>query len=1145
MNLTALRIKKATRRPITHPTCAEVLTQAFFVMKLTGIFLLAGLLQLSAKSYSQTVTLSRRDLPLAKVFEAIQDQTGYNFMCTLEQLEHTQKISLHVKNEPLLHVLNLCFKDQPLTYTIENRTIIVRRKSADGPSPRQVTVSLAQLTGTVRDSASGKPLAGVSVRVKGTTLGTVTDAEGRFSLEVPTDAVLVCSYLGYNGLERPVNGMATMVVSMSTAKTALDQLVIIGYGQVKKTDLTGAVSTINVARDLKNVPVTRVDQMLQGRAAGVDVKSVNGAPGAGTTIRIRGSRSINASNEPLYVVDGMVGAGDLNSINPADIASIEILKDASAAAIYGSRASNGVVLITTKKGTVGENKINFSATYGLQVLPRTLDLMNAREFAEFENDDHTFQNLPLLYPNVDSLVAKIGKGTNWTREVTRPAPYANYNLAFSGGSNGLTYYISGNLVQQDGIIIGSDYKRYQTHLNLTKTVSPRFKMGINLNISRYHIDNTQISLGANLQWPNSILTLPPTMAVYKPDGSYESFNPIYYAGGGYIDNPVATAKMVTDYTNTNDLLGNVYGEFTILQGLKFKSSFGTEMTYNRTNYYSPSNTPLKIARNTQTGNASATISTSTYLLSENTLTYEKNFHKHHLDLLGGFTYQQRLSDGLYGSGSGLTDDILQFNNLSVVQQDLRGLSSSYDKNVITSLVGRADYSYNDRYYLTATARYDGASNFAENKKWGFFPSLSATWRISQEPFFQALPLSRDLLSDVALRASYGMSGNQGISDYQSLASISSNSSAYLFGGNQVLGFTQSNLANNSLSWETTAQANIGLDLALLNGRITLDANYYNMHTKNLLLSVQVPSQTGYGSRLVNLGKTMSSGFEFALNGSIIDKPDFSWSLTVNLATNHQDVLDLGPLVKVALDNNNYGAVTNYLQVGVPVGANFGLVYAGTWKNQQEIDAERAKPSGERTYVSSSSLYRPGGPKYLDYNHDGALNIDDYHYLGTPNPRVYGGVGNTLRYKHLTLDFFLQYNLGNTMYNDIEFFMGSGTGLTNQFAYMVNRWSARNPDSNVPAVESRDNVPSTRFLHSASLLRLKSLTLTYDLSQQVFKNSLKSLDVFVAGTNLFLVTRYNGFDPEVNSGGTSSTVRAKDNGTYPNSRTYSVGLNLGF
>lgn len=1123
---------------ITSNIDTHLIRRVLMRVYLIALLLTITFMQVGASTFAQKVSLSRSNANLLSIIKDIQAQTDYDFVYSTRFLKKAEKISINVYNRPLNEVLDLCFKDQPFTYTLLSKTIIIK----ENEPVKTEEVARIDITGKVTDE-KGVPLPGATIRVKGSSGGVVAGPDGSFVLRNATASdVIIVSYTGFIMQEVKANGGSPLVIIMKEDQKALTEVVVVGYGTVQRKDLTGAVSTIT-ADDLDNMPVTRVDQMLQGRAAGVDVKSTNGAPGSGTTIRIRGSRSLTATNEPLYVIDGLIDAVNLNTLNPEDIASIDVLKDASAAAIYGSRAANGVVLVTTKKGKPNQNITNFNVISGVQKLPQTLDLMNARQFAEFINESRTDQNRAPVYPDVDAAVARVGeKGTNWTEATTHPAFYQSYNLSTSGGSNNFTYYISGNVIDQDGIVKNTGFKKYQGRVNLNKKFSDRINMGLTLNASRYRIIQGNVNFGSNSGWVGSMITLPPTMPLRKEDGSYESYNPIWYSGGD-MDTPPVVADLVENYNTVNDLQSNLFLEAEVVKGLKARSSFGTSLSTNKSAYFQPSNMPSKIATKTTTANASSGTGTSAYVLNENTLTFDRQFNEHHLNLLGGFTFEHRQSSTMSISVTGLTDDIMKYNNFGAAAQANRGVSSGADENTRLSYLGRANYDYRGKYYLTVTGRYDGASNFAANHKWGFFPSFGLKWRVSQEPFFKSIA-PENIVDNLAFRFSYGRSGNQGIPNYRSLPTLSPNAASYIFGETQVLGFTQSGLENPDLTWETSSQLDIGADISLFNGRLSFDANYYSTRTKDLLLEVEIPQQTGFSKRLINLGKTESKGFEFLVSGDIFRSRNFSWNSTLTVSTNQQKILDIGPLVRVSLDNNGYGANTNYMEVGVPIGANFGTVYKGVWHNQAEIDEELARPAGQRTMVSPSGFYKPGKPRYQDLNGDGNLNIDDYQYLGTPNPKLFGGFGNKFTYKNLTLDVFFQYNWGNTMYNAIEFFMGSGSEFTNQFAYMADRWTPSNPDSDIPAVNSRDNVPNSRFVHDASLLRLKSLQVNYRFDK-LFPKVFKQASIYFTGTNLFLITKYNGFDPEVNKEGTSSTVRAKDDGTYPNARTLALGINVGF
>lgn len=1005
--------------------------------------------------------------------------------------------------------------------------------------------------GTVRNEQN-EPMAGVSIVLKGSSIGTVSDSLGQFRLDVNKDkGVLDISSVGYLSRDIDFSGDGSIDIQLSPELQSLNEVVVVGYGRQKKRDLTGAIAGIT-DKELKNRPVLRADQMLQGRLPGVDVKSVNGAPGTGTSIRIRGARSINATNEPLYVIDGLVGVGDLNSLNPDDIATIDVLKDASATAIYGSRGANGVILITTKRGKSGQDNVSVNYNVGVGKLPqdRKPALLDAAQFVQFIKDaredlltgaalENDKQYKYINSVNLDS----IGAGTDWFDAVSRTAPFSNLNVSVGGGTDKLKYYLSGNYADQEGIILGSGFKRYQLRLNLDKQIGKVVKIGTQINLSRSITDHTNVNFS---NWWNSVSTLSPTFPVYNPDGSYYSNGVFQYAGGANFDSPVALGNLVQDNTVTTNFTANIYADVEIAKGLNFRTNLGTLYNMNRNNYYSPTNMPAKIADGFETGSASVGDATHDYLLSSNTLTYDHSFDKHHLNVVAGATYQKDVYEGLSGSGKGFLNDIYTWNNLGVVDQDQKDVGSSYSTQTILSFLGRINYNYDNKYYLTVTGRNDGASNFAQNKKWGFFPSAALKWRLSEEPFIKQLGFFQDL----GLRASYGVAGNQGISAYSSLPKLNVDENAYIFNNLPALGYYSGALANDDLTWETSGQLNIGLDMSILKGRLSLDANYYHTNTSNLLLNVQIASQTGYKSLLKNLGKTTSKGFEFNIRSVNVQTTNFSWRTNLNLSTNQQEIVDLGPLVKVATDNNGYGGTTTYYEVGVPLGALYGAYYAGTWKSQSEIDAELAKGAGNRDFVSKSGQYRPGRMKYKDLNHDGELNETDMPYLATPNPKLYGSIENTFTYKNWDLTFSFNGNFGNKMYSNQMFFMGNGTGAgvyTNQFALFADHWNAqRNPDSNIPGPNSRDNVPSTYLLQNASFLRLNSVVLGYNLpGNKVPGNWMKNAYIYFSGANLWLLSDYIGFDPEVNASGTSSTVRAKDAGVYPNSRTFTMGLKINF
>lgn len=1107
-------------------------------INLTIVFLVTILIQVtSASSLAQKITFRKSGCTIDLMFKEIKKQTNYNILWSSNiQLEAKEIINVDFKDAPLDQVMEFILQDKNLSYLIEDKTILIKSKS---PLHKDNFISKLleiDLNGVVV-GVDGQPLPGATVKVKGSTKLFLTNAKGEFSIPaIPEKSVLIVTYTGYNPMEIAVNGRKKITITLSEDQKQLTEVAVIGYAEVQRKDLTGAVSSLQ-AKEFENTPVIRIDQMLQGKIAGADVTSMTGEPGTGTSIRIRGARSITADNEPLYVVDGVLDAGDLNSINPNDVASVDVLKDVSSTAIYGSRGANGVILITTKRGKSGKDIIKVSSNAGIAKLPKFLDVMNAQEWATMINENALLSNPvpPIPYPDVASL----GEGTNWTEAVTRTAMFQNHTLSINGGTPSLKYYLSGNYSNQEGIIKASGYERYQFRLNLNKEFNKFFKAGATFNYASSMRLNNMINIGSNSGWSVSTLMLPPVINILNDDGGYEDWNPAWYAGG-VINTPVAIVDMQKDYTKGSNLLSNFFTELEILPGLKLKNSFSYLKDESERNRYYPGSMPRR-AFDKAGGYAYKASSPSSQILNENLLSYKHTWNENHnFDALAGFTYQRREFSNLAVSGNGYYIDAIEENSLqSAPSKLLTSITSGRSDQTIISYLARMNYNYKNKYYLTLTGRSDGSSNFSSNHKWAFFPSGAVKWQVSREDFMKDIKQ----INNLAFRASYGSSGNQAISPYQSLPQLAVNINGYIFDGSLPVAYYPGLLPNDNLTWETSRQINLGMDVSFLNNRINLTADVYKTNTKDLLLTIQMPQQTGYNTRLMNLGETENRGIELMLGTENLNYKDFKWLSTFTFAYNKQLVENLGPLVKV-ITHTNYTA-TQYpmyaYQVGLPTSTLFGAVYAGTWKSQQDIDENRDK------YVSTATFYIPGRPRYIDQDGNGVLDQNDMIVLGQADPKYYGGFGNNFRYKGFELDIFLQYSQGNKMYNDTEFNMGTGTYLTNQYRYMLNRWHPTdNPTSDVPRVNSKDHVPNSRFVHDASFIRLKTLRVGYsfdprDLNIKGFSNA----SIYASGVNLFLWTKYNGYDPEVNTKGSSSTVRRMDDGAYPNNRTLALNLSLTF
>lgn len=749
-----------------------------------------------------------------------------------------------------------------------------------------------KVSGTVFDEED-QPMVGATIKETTTQVGTLTNLDGWYEIQVPKNGTLEVSFIGYEKKTIQIAGREKIHVKLlPDKKTALDEVVVIGYGAVKKADLTGSVSNVKM-EDIQDAPVLSIDQALQGRIAGADIMSTTGEPGATTSIRLRGTRSISASNEPLIVVDGVMDAvHDLNDLNTADIESISVLKDASSTAIYGSKGSNGVIIITTKKGLMNADKpsISFKTDIGFSQIPQKLDIMNASELAQYRNDyayfntadgnDKITDGTPMsAYPYSDPF--SLGEGTDWVKTIGRTAMYQNYALSLSGGTKKTSYYVSLSYNNTEGVIRRSGQERITGRVSLTHQLFNWMKVGYTGNYTYRHNDKNLASIGGT-GWYNSAIYLSPNI---QP---MDDYNPFYYSGQK-INTPLATILLNTDYQAHHSTNHTGFIEIEPVKNLKFKSQF-TYYMYQRHAYrYYPSTLPAKVEG--EGGEAYRAEYDDQNLLTENTLSYLKSFDSGHtIDGLLGFTGQRISSNDISLTGKGYMDDHVTWNNMNAVQdKETYSASSGTNKRTKMSLLARFNYNYKQRYYLTVTGRYDGASNFAANNKWGFFPSAALKWNAAKEEFMEGI----DWINEMSIRLSAGRTGNDAISAYRSLAALSSTTNGYLFGGSQPAAYYPSRLASPNLTWEKTDLYNLGIDLAFLNNRLLVTAEAYISKTKDLLLTLQTPTQTGYSSRLTNIGKTSNKGVELTIESRNIEKPKFSWSTTFTIAHNEQNVDDIG------------------------------------------------------------------------------------------------------------------------------------------------------------------------------------------------------------------------------------------------------------
>ena len=1000
------------------------------------------------------------------------------------------------------------------------------------------------VSGTVLDP-DGNPLIGATVVVVKGTQGAVTDVNGKFTIKAKSSDSLQISYLGYKTETMNVGSRTNFTVRMEKdSSTDIDEIVVIGYGQVAKKDLTGSVATVKM-NDIKDVPVLSVDNALQGRIAGADFMSTTGEPGATTTIRIRGTRSINASNEPLIVVDGVMDAiHDLNDINSDDIASISVLKDASSTAIYGSRGANGVILITTKRGlgTTGKPNITFKTDIGFSQLPRHLDIMNAAEFAQYRNDYASFGS-DAIHPDIGadtplsgsvySDPLSLGEGTNWIKEITRTALYSNYALSLSGTNDKSSYYASFSYNDTEGIIQDSGQQRFTGRINLERQLFKWMKVGYTGSYTWRHNDQNKSSIGGTA-WYSSAQYLSPLL---KPNDTY---NPLYY-NGQKINTQRALIDLNTYYLERHSNNHAFTLKLEPVKNFTINSTFSYYLYQRHTYRYYPGTLPLK--GENEGGEAYRAEWDEHSFSWETTAGYKFEKNGHAFDILGGFSAYSFASHDFNLSGKGYMDDAILWNNMNAVQdKETYSAGTSYSKKTKTSIYARLNYNWKSRYYLTVTGRYDGASNFAANKKWGFFPSAALRWNIANEKFLQ----KAKWIDELALRASLGRTGNDAISASRSLAAVGSSTSGYLMGGTQQLAVYPSRLASPDLTWETSDQYTLGADISLFDGRLNVTADAYLIKTRDLLLTVQVASQTGYTNYFANAGRTTNKGWELTVESRNIVRPKFQWSTTLTLSRNRQMVDDIASEDFVTAYSSPSSSGTTYMMYGYKKGytlnALWGFRYGGVWHNQEEVERNKIT----KAYASASgNTFKPGYARYQDINHDGALNSDDLVYLGSADPDLYGGIQNTFNIHNFTFSFFFNYSIGGKIYNVAELWMGNGSPYTNQYKYMQNSWHpVRNPNSNLPMAGSYDALPSDRLVHDASYLRLKNISASYTFDmRKVTKNRLRDIRVSVSGENLYLWKKYNGFDPDVSTSSSNSALRRVDIGAYPKPRTIIFSLQI--
>ncbi|CCH51332.1 TonB-dependent receptor plug [Fibrisoma limi BUZ 3] len=1032
------------------------------------------------------------------------------------------------------------------------------------------------VSGRVTDAATGDALAGTTVQVKGTSVGATTDANGRYQLTLPSGArTLVFSFIGYQPNEVEIGNRTVVDVKLTNADNALGEVVVVGYGVQNRRDITTSIGSVK-ARDIANQPVTSFDQALVAKIAGVQVAQTSGAPGAALSVRVRGTGSISAGNDPLYVIDGIPLSRDtkfatgstntqfpdnpinvLSTINTDDIESIEVLKDASAAAIYGSRGSNGVVLLTTKHGKEGRTTVSYDTYVGFQQVTKKLDLLNAYEYAQLnyegKNNAYLDRN-PNGRPTDSNEIRQRGVGapstlippqvtpylsgqpgltnTDWQDEIFQTAPIQNHTLSIAGGNANVRYYVSGNYFDQRGVVINSGYKRYSTRANVD-IKSGKLSVGFNLNPTFAHHDLIKAEgpyladgvIGLAVQ-------IAPIWPVYNPDGTYNFDANGWGYGATSILNPVAVAREVSDKLDHLRLLGNAYAQYDIAKGLSYRLSVGSDINNFQRNYYRPSIVEIRDRKGPSVPTGFARTQNFINWLVENTLNYNRTIGLHNLSALVGFTAQKDRRTSAELTATNFPNDLVQTLNAGQVTAG----GTDIQEWSLLSYLGRVQYDYNGRYLVSAAIRADGSSRFGAANRWGYFPSVSAGWNVSQESFLR----SQTWLSDLKLRASYGLTGNFQIPNYGSLSLLEYRN--YILGADVITsGLAPVNSANDNLKWEKTAMLDIGFDASFFRNRLSLTVDYYDANTSDLLLNVPVPRASGFSTELQNIGKVNNRGFEFTL-GTRQTFGQFQWTASANLATNRNRVVALGPSGDPIIVSGGVAGAQFITQIGSPIGQYYTMLVDGVFRNQAEVDA-----------YPRTATTKPGDFRFVDVNGDKRIDFSsDRTVTGSYFPKYTFGFVNNFAYRGFDLGVTVQGVQGNKIMNLIRRYIYNEEGNGNQFRGALNRWqSPENPGDGQHNRANRlqtgsNGEISTWHIEDGSFVRVRTISLGYALPTSLLqKLRMTRARIYATAQNPFTFTNYIGYNPEVSSRPDNALSAGEDYGTYPLPRTMSLGLNVSF
>jgi len=1078
------------------------------------------------------ISINHPESTLIEIFHDIELQTEFKFVYDQQDIPLSQKLELKLNEQTVANVLLVISKMSSLGFKQVNNTINVRRLQKNKNSePIEVLIEQT-ITGKITDGESGEPIPGVNVLAKGTTTGTVSDINGDYRLTIADEVTsLVFSSIGYLSQEVNIGGRTTLNVSMQADVKSLEEIVVVGYGTQKKSDLTGSVASVS-EETLQSRPVASFEDALQGRTSGVQIRQSGGDLNGKFSMSIRGTGSVTGSNDPLVVVDGVpLFSTDFSTINPKDIASIDILKDASATAIYGARAANGVVIITTKKGKAGTTQFTLNTDLGFENITQTYDVMSTEEqrllFVEaFKNSNRDIS----VYDDPSHPAWQVDN--DWQDLGTRTAFRQNYNLGFSGGSEKTQFSGSASYLDREGTLVNSDLKLWTLRLNVNSELKDWLKLSTNLTGS-HQKQNLQNNDSWGASGFRSLVFHHSYTPAYDENANLSAVATSAAPYFGANDNPLIDLLLPTREDNTTRILGNAKLDVQLSDQLVLSGNLGGDIVMGDAYTFLPVYEIGRFSR--PEGSVTVPSSQQINWVSDLTLTYDKEFGEHDIKALIGFSAQQFYVKNTTTTGTGTIDNAL--NQLSN-QTNFNANGTEVSAGLASTFV-RMNYSYRNKYLLTATVRRDGSSKFGPDKRYGVFPSASVAWKLSEENFLQ----SSQLVDDLKIRASYGLTGNQNIGDFAFITRAGA--APYVFGNSLVVGNAPQNIGNPNLQWEATKQFDVGIDLSLFEGRIYTTLDYYNKQSEDLLISTPIPLTSGVNQDpIVNLGSVKNTGFEFSVFSRNITGT-FSWTTDFNISHNTNEVINIGtnsigepleiPGELIPLSNQQ----ANLTRAGHPVGAFYMYQYDGVWQLGQEDEAQ--KWSGAV----------PGDPRYADLNGNGVLDIGDKSFVGNPHPKFFGGLDNSFSYKNLSLSVFLNFATGYQVYNTARNLFSRGVPFVQNFAEVNGFWTPENQSETIPRPSQGGNTTtlatlvSTRFLEDADFLRLKNVRLSYNFPSKVFSGQIiRGARLTLTATNLLTFTNYTGLDPEASSR-RSLLSSGIDYTPYPNTRLVSLGAQLTF